>query len=62
MIIKDKKGDEYVNLEDIDYIRESDSEDYCLDICYIVKKFIYFKLNSGIKKKLNLLFIQETVN
>ena len=43
MIIKEKSVEEYVNLEDIEYIKMSEKFDDALDICYVVKKV--FNLN-----------------
>jgi len=40
MIMKDKNGEEYIDLQDIDYIKLSDKYEDALDICYLVR--IYF--------------------
>jgi len=42
MIIKDKSCEEYVDLEDIEYIKISEKQDHVLDICYVVEFYIFF--------------------
>lgn len=45
MIIKEKGSEEYVDLEDIEYVKISEKHENALDICYVViKKFCHFIL------------------
>lgn len=38
MVLQENNNLEYVNVEDIDYFKESDKYETAIDVCYFVKK------------------------